>query len=82
MGNKNKSLKIYEGDIQITKENSKEWEKKLEYTEIITGYVDIRENAKANFPNLKQSGSVDIQENAKANFPKLEAVRLCIYPRE
>ena len=64
MENKNKSLKIYEGDIQITKENSKEWEKKLEYTEIITGSVCIRENAKANFPKLESvSGYVYIQEN-------------------
>lgn len=65
MENKNKSLKIYEGDIQITKENSKEWEKKLEYTEIITGYVDIRENAKANFPNLRVCPALYISERIK-----------------
>ena len=62
--NTNKPLKEYEGDVEITKENSKELEKKLEYTEKISGSVYVRENAKASFPKLESvSGYVDVQEN-------------------
>ena len=72
MENTNKSLKIYNGNVEITKENQESWIKKLEYTEIINGYVDVYQNAKASFPNLKQSGSVDVYQNAKASFPNLK----------
>ena len=65
MENTNKSLKEYEGNVEITVGNSKEWEKKLRYTEKISGYVDVGENAKASFPNLKSSGSVYVRENEK-----------------
>ena len=34
--------------------------------------MDVRENAKASFPNLKQSGYVYVYENAKASFPNLK----------
>ena len=75
MENTNKSLKEYEGNVEITVGNSKEWEKKLRYTEKISGSVYVRENAKASFPKLESvSGYVDVRENAKASFPKLESV--------
>ncbi len=59
--NENKSLKTYKGNVEITKENSEQMEKKFLYTEIIDGSVYVRENAKASFPNLKQSGYVYVR---------------------
>ena len=46
MENTNKSLKKYQGNVEITPANSETWEKKLRYTESISGYVDVRENEK------------------------------------
>ncbi|MCL4399769.1 hypothetical protein M1506_00640, partial [Patescibacteria group bacterium] len=82
MENTNKSLKKYQGNVEITPANSETWEKKLRYTESISGSVYVRENAKASFPSLKSSGSVDVRENAKASFPKLESISGYVDVRE
>ena len=67
--------KTYEGDVKITKENHKEWEKKLEYIKIISGSVYISENATFQAPKLTEvSGYVDISENATFQAPKLTEV--------
>ena len=62
----NTNLKEYQGNVEITVENSEEWERKLRYTEKISGYVYVRENAKASFPKLESvSGYVYVGENEK-----------------
>ena len=83
MENTNKSLKKYQGNVEITPANSETWEKKLRYTESISGSVYVSENAKASFPKLESiSGSVYVRENAKASFPKLESISGYVDVRE
>ena len=83
MENKNKSLKIYNGNIEITKENQESWLKKLEYTEIINGSVDVRENATFTAPKLVEvSGSVYVSANATFTAPKLVEVSGYVDVRE
>ncbi len=58
--------KIYKENIEITKENSKEWKEKLKDIEEISGYVYVYKNATLTAPKLAEvSGSVDVYENAK-----------------
>ena len=72
MENINKSNKIYKGNIEITKENYLEWEKKLLYTEEVSGYIDVSENATLTAPKLTEvSGYIDVRENATLTAPKL-----------
>ena len=73
MKNINKSEKTYKGNIEITKENSKEWEKKLKYTENITGDLSIYSNVELKAPNLESVGG-DLYINSNVELKALKSV--------
>jgi len=63
------NTKIYEGDLIITKDTT------IKY-EIVTGYIDVRKNAKLSAPQLTTvGGSIDVCENAKLSAIKNEENR-------
>ena len=65
----------YKGNVEITKENQKEWAEKLKDITEIGGYVTISDEGKAEFPALKAIGGyVYIYGEGKAEFPKLTEI--------
>ena len=56
------------GDLTITKENQNDFKDVTE----VTGNIDIRPNATADFPALQTSSYIYISENATADFPALQ----------
>jgi hypothetical protein len=63
---------VYEGNVEITKENEKEMAFKLKGVTKITGNVDV--SGFATFPLLAEVGGyVDVYGSAKADFPLLAA---------
>ena len=57
--------KIYRGDIYVTKENSKEWETKLQNVTKITGYIIAYQGASITIPSpvLAQTGDIMIDSD-------------------
>ena len=67
--------KVYDGDIEITKENQKEWQEKLKDITEITGYLSIYSNATLNAPNLSSVGSsLWLSSNSTLITPNLSSV--------
>ena len=60
--------KTHKGDLIITPENQNNFKDVTE----VSGYIDISENAQADFPALQTSGNIYISENAQADFPALQ----------
>ena len=66
-------MKIYKGNVDITKANQKEWEEKLKDVEKISGYLSVYSDAKLDA--LKSvGGSLWVNSNVKLDAGKLESV--------
>ena len=74
----NKSQKIYEGDVEITNLNQKEWEKELLYTEKIIGDLSINSNVELQAPKLTSVGGY-LSINSNVELPKLTSVGGYLY---
>ena len=64
-------MKTYTGNIEITKNNTKEWEKKLAEIERIEGDVILDQGATFTAPVLAQSGYVRLYQGATFTAPVL-----------
>ena len=67
---------IYEGNIEITKDNQKEWTEKLKNIRLIKGYLYIHSNA--TLPNLKSVGG-DLYIYSNVTLPNLKSVGGYLY---
>ncbi len=74
------SMNTYNGNVEITKENSREWNKKLEGVEHITGYLSINSQAKLEASSLKSVGG-DLYINSQAKLDSLKSVGGDLYIR-
>ncbi len=63
----NKAQEKYIGNVEITDKNVKEWEKKLEYTEEISGYLYINSSVDLKAPKLESLGG-DLYINSKISL--------------
>ena len=65
--------KVYEGNVEITKDNQEKWMERLKGVEKITGYVSINSNCE--LKALKSvGGSVSINSNCELKAERLESV--------
>ena len=66
-------MKTYTGNVEITKDNAKEWEAKLKGVEKITGYCNINSSATLKADALKAIGG-DCNINSSATLPALKTI--------
>ena len=64
---------IYEGNIEITKDNQQEWQEKLKNIRLIKGYLSISSNATLQADNLKSIGG-DLYIYSNVTLPNLKSV--------
>ena len=69
MKTKARAVKVYEGNIEITKENQAEWQERLKDVKKILGYVIAYQGASITLPVVKQTGYVRAYQGASITLP-------------
>ena len=71
---------IYEGNVEVTKNNEKNWEEKLKKIKVITGYVRAYQGATITAPNLTEvTGYVRAYQGATITAPNLKSTVYIAY---